>query len=456
MTKHLSYLSPREIVKISSYRQGKLGRVGPLLSLLSALHPFYLSILIALVCLVLSFFELAFLAAFLTIIFFLLLFYNRTKSAAAAIEITREVPAKALEDSEVKIIYRIKNGSNQSVGPLIFKDGFSGSIKRNHYMRIESGLGAKQWVRYSHSFKVDRGIGLQNFSGLRATVQDPFGFFGFNVEFLDKDTIDIHPKTRSLAQVGLTGIEEITRFGNLDVQIFGDSPCFSGARDYRSGDPKKWISWKLSARRGALVVKEYEKLSSSDISIFVEMNSKYHLENLKRDSVDEVKKIGILLAKQLASQNASLQLFSQNQVLFRDHSYFTTESLIRSMRHLQHSLDQESLFDKYIRFVKPGEYVLYLSAFYLLPVDQLIKKFEVLLARQVKLIGVFVDVSSIVDRRVFGLTAQQKKELDLTAQGRMAELQTWFNRHSQQVYFCQPDGGDDLQKKILTETEMSR
>jgi uncharacterized protein (DUF58 family) len=45
---------------------------------------------------------------------------------------------------------------------------------------------------------------------------------------------------------------------------------YHGLRDYRSGDSPRWIHWRTSARRGALMVKEFEQQNEQDLAILID------------------------------------------------------------------------------------------------------------------------------------------------------------------------------------------
>jgi uncharacterized protein (DUF58 family) len=45
---------------------------------------------------------------------------------------------------------------------------------------------------------------------------------------------------------------------------------YHGLRDYRSGDSLRWIHWRTSARRGELMVKEFEQQNEQDLAILID------------------------------------------------------------------------------------------------------------------------------------------------------------------------------------------
>ena len=45
---------------------------------------------------------------------------------------------------------------------------------------------------------------------------------------------------------------------------------YHGLRDYRPGDSPRWIHWRTSARRGELMVKEFEQENEQDLAILID------------------------------------------------------------------------------------------------------------------------------------------------------------------------------------------
>ncbi len=45
---------------------------------------------------------------------------------------------------------------------------------------------------------------------------------------------------------------------------------YHGLRDYRPGDSPRWIHWRTSARRGELMVKEFEQQNEQDLAILID------------------------------------------------------------------------------------------------------------------------------------------------------------------------------------------
>ena len=73
------------------------------------------------------------------------------------------------------------------------------------------------------------------------------------------------PRWRQLHQAAWTGSGGSRRRQGL---LEGD---FYGLRDWRSGDSRRWVHWRTSARRGQLAVRQFEQPRSQDLVLLVDL-----------------------------------------------------------------------------------------------------------------------------------------------------------------------------------------
>ena len=63
---------------------------------------------------------------------------------------------------------------------------------------------------------------------------------------------------------------------------------YHGLRDYRSGDSSRWIHWRTSARRGVLMVKEFEQQNEQDLAILIDpWLPRTKVSPLQREAVEQ-------------------------------------------------------------------------------------------------------------------------------------------------------------------------
>lgn len=82
---------------------------------------------------------------------------------------------------------------------------------------------------------------------------------------------------------------------------------YLGIREYRPGDSLRAVHWRSSARRGQLIVKEFEEELSSTVSIVLDLEREQASETLERGV-----KVAASLAHYILDAGHPLQLFGQD------------------------------------------------------------------------------------------------------------------------------------------------
>lgn len=111
----------------------------------------------------------------------------------------------------------------------------------------------------------------------RLSVGDPFGLFTAGTEFQPKDTLVVFPMIHEIRsfyspQGMLTGGPVIRRKSS-DI-----TPHAAGVREYVPGDAMKRIHWPTSARRGRLMVKEFEQDPQAEVWVYLDSQKSVHYQ----------------------------------------------------------------------------------------------------------------------------------------------------------------------------------
>jgi uncharacterized protein (DUF58 family) len=80
---------------------------------------------------------------------------------------------------------------------------------------------------------------------------------------------------------------------------------FYGLRDWRSGDSRRWIHWRTSARRGTLAVRQFEQPRSQDVAILVELWQPRHATDAQRDNVELAISFAATVAEEVCRRGGS-------------------------------------------------------------------------------------------------------------------------------------------------------
>ena len=111
----------------------------------------------------------------------------------------------------------------------------------------------------------------------RLTSGDPFGLFRTERVFPAESSLVVLPMIYEISSFvlppGLLPGGQVIRRKALDM-----TPHASGVRDYVPGDPMKRIHWPSTARRGQLIVKEFEQDPQAEVWLFLDAQNNVHAE----------------------------------------------------------------------------------------------------------------------------------------------------------------------------------
>jgi uncharacterized protein (DUF58 family) len=142
--------------------------------------------------------------------------------------------------------------------------------------RILTSIGGRQKRSYVARTWLTRRGGF-SLVPTRLTSGDPFGLFQAHKVIPAADSLVVLPMIYELGSFlsppGLLPGGKAIRRKALDV-----TPHAAGVREYGPGDPLKRIHWPTSARRGQLMVKEFEQDPQAEVWLFLDAHGRVHSE----------------------------------------------------------------------------------------------------------------------------------------------------------------------------------
>jgi uncharacterized protein (DUF58 family) len=121
---------------------------------------------------------------------------------------------------------------------------------------------------------------------LRASTRFPFGLFSRTITLGEPETLIVLPRLGRLTQGWAARRREAITGTDRRRQKPGVEGDFYGVREWRSGDSRRLIHWRSSARAGKLVVRQFERPRSRDVAIVLDLwqperHSAEHVENVE-------------------------------------------------------------------------------------------------------------------------------------------------------------------------------
>ena len=113
--------------------------------------------------------------------------------------------------------------------------------------------------------------GRYHFGPLRISTRFPLGLIRHSRVIEGDEVLLVQPPLGQLNRQGaqilrenMAGSQRAQRQGLLEADFYG-------LRDWRPGDSRRWIHWRTSARRGTLVVRQFEQRRSQDLALLVDL-----------------------------------------------------------------------------------------------------------------------------------------------------------------------------------------
>ncbi len=106
---------------------------------------------------------------------------------------------------------------------------------------------------------------------LRLSTRFPFGLFRRTITVGQTDTLMVYPRTGRLTRRWAARHHESFAGTRRREQRHGLEGDLYGTRQWRSGDSRRWIHWRSTARAGKLVVRQFEQPRNREIAVLVDL-----------------------------------------------------------------------------------------------------------------------------------------------------------------------------------------
>jgi len=106
---------------------------------------------------------------------------------------------------------------------------------------------------------------------LRVSTRFPFGLFCRTIVVGATETLTVFPRLGRLTQGWAARQHEAFAGTHRRERRHGQEGDFYGLRPWRSGDSRRWIHWRSSARSGKLVVRQLEQPRNRDVAVLLDL-----------------------------------------------------------------------------------------------------------------------------------------------------------------------------------------
>lgn len=190
-----------------------------------------------------------------------------------AVNVRRRLPATATAGEPLTVELLASSASRRrgirledTIEPC---DGH-GRRRRARATSLIAEIAARQEARGRYRLVLGR-RGEYRFGPLYVRSSYPFGLVRRTVEHAIESTLVVFPRLGTLTSRwdlvlsrAALGAQRQRRQSQIDGEFYG-------LRDWRSGDSRRHIHWRTSARRGNLMVRQFERTQNQDIFLIVDL-----------------------------------------------------------------------------------------------------------------------------------------------------------------------------------------
>ncbi len=198
----------------------------------------------------------------------------------------RELYPSAFEEDEVEVDLVLEGDRNARMLEIV--DSFGPAISLEQWMLDPGPLAPGVRRRLSYVSYCSRQWGVYTVGPVRVVASDPAGLFRATRELPVVEEFAVFPRVHDVAGLGRIGARPTFAPQESAAGRPGQSLVYLGVRDYRPGDDLRHVHWPASARRGSLVVKEYEVDLCPYATVFVDLERKHRAGTGRKSTFEYV------------------------------------------------------------------------------------------------------------------------------------------------------------------------
>jgi uncharacterized protein (DUF58 family) len=201
--------------------------------------------------------------------------------------------------------YELKNGSALSFPLIEFVEGggFTRGDKKSGFISLEP-RSAKRW---ESPLRIER-RGKYRYGEAQIVIRDIYGLFALRKRIRSPIAITVYPRIVPLERLQPQGLRQL---GELLVgdPFARDLSELSSLRAYQDGDPLHYMHWRLSARGGDPLIKQFARRGEVSMDLVLDSEAEHYTADADGRLADLGAETAISLLDYLLARGARCRLF---------------------------------------------------------------------------------------------------------------------------------------------------
>jgi len=217
------------------------------------------------------------------------------------------------ERETFNLCFKVKNLRSNQLNSCHLFIKFDGAVKRHQVFCI-SALAQNEGRQIDVAFNADAGMGIYKLSEVQVVTFDFLGILPRCVYHEVDVTVEVLPESQAMPPISLHVAGKTAHSGIIEARLSGDSASFLGLRPFRNGDSIRRINWKKTERFNSLIVRDFERLSSTDATIMIDQRSVGLFDFDGLNSFEHLKDAVMSLCRSLMNQRLRVRLITSDFV----------------------------------------------------------------------------------------------------------------------------------------------
>lgn len=153
--------------------------------------------------------------------------------------------------------------------------------------------------------------GFYKIGDIDISVKDIFGFYNLNKKIKSQAALLVYPELVNLSTFEVSSSQQS---GDLLIKdsSYIDRTRIASLREYSEGDSIKSIHWKLSAKKDAPIVKDFEFRGDTSVNIIIDNYTKNYIKDIDRRMEDKAATAAMSIINYCLDNNISVDTITQD------------------------------------------------------------------------------------------------------------------------------------------------
>ena len=206
----------------------------------------------------------------------LLLSWRNLRRAFDRFQMVRRLPRRISAGEILEVEFEATNGRRRGDSwSVVFEDRIERQGEATTQVVRPAAwlprIGAGQTRRVAYRCNLNQ-RGVHRFGPTRVVTHGVLGLLRRSLRIDRIDTLIVGPRLGRIQQgwmeIQHEAFDSQRRSESHQAFLEGE---FHSLRNWRSGDTRRWIHWRTSARKGELMVRQFERPSSQDLTLVIEL-----------------------------------------------------------------------------------------------------------------------------------------------------------------------------------------